>query len=153
MVLRDIFIELGEIFSFNYEKNQNGSYRVNTIIANIVYPSLYNNKEYSEGDICYFLKNTDYTYQHYPNIRNSFSELMNPKDNSKRFPVVEFADTLEIDNMYLYYKDLIQNLNHDNMLKLEAFIERIMNSEIMLHSKLKLVCRENYEFITWIIVF
>ena len=153
MVLRDIFTELGEIFSFNYEKNQNGSYRVNTIIANIVYPGLYNNKEYTENDICYFLKNTDYTYQHYPNIRNSFSELMNPKDNSKRFPVVEFADLMEIDSMYSYYKDLIQNLTNNNVLRLEAFIEKIMTSEIMLHSKLKLVCIENYEFITWIIIF
>ena len=38
MILRDIYKELGEIFDFKYEKNSNGSVRVNTVIAHLVYP-------------------------------------------------------------------------------------------------------------------
>ena len=153
MVLRDIFLEVGEIFNFDFEKNQNGSYRVNTIIAKLVYPELYNEGNFTEGGICYFLKNSDFTYQHYPNIRNSFSELMKPKAGSNRFPVSEFADMLDINRMYTYYQNLANGLNEENVKKLDLFIEKIMLEEAMLHSRLKLFCRENYEFITWIILF
>ena len=52
-ILRDIYLEIGEIFAFPYEKNQNGSYRVNTIIRNLVYPELFNKKEDNENEIIY----------------------------------------------------------------------------------------------------
>ena len=55
MVLRDIFLDIGEIFDFEYEKNQNGTYRVNTVIAKLVYPNLYSDEHFTEGEICYFL--------------------------------------------------------------------------------------------------
>ena len=153
MVLRDIYIELSEIFDFRYEKNLNGSYRVNTVIACVVYPELYTNEDFTEKDIGYFLKHSDFTYQHYPNIRNSFSELMNPKDGSTRFPVAEFADRIVIKCMYSYYKELIEKLDTDHRERLNAFIENTMETESMLHSKFKLFCSENYEFLTWIIIF
>ena len=153
MVLRDIFLDIGEIFDFEYEKNQNGTYQVNTVIAKLVYPDLYSDEHFTEGEICYFLKNSEYTYQHYPNIRNSFSELMKPKDGSNRFPVTEFADKLDIQGMYSYYDKLIKELSTDSLAKLNVFIEKTMHEEALLHSKLKLLCKENFEFITWIIVY
>ena len=109
LTLRNIYIELGEIFEFSYEKNQNGSYRVNTVIQYLVYPDLYLGQKYSENDICYFLAHPDFSYQSYPNIRNSFSELMNPKDTN-RLPVLLFCDSIDIKQMYLYYDRLISDL-------------------------------------------
>lgn len=37
MVLRDFFTQLGDIYDFHFEKNRNGSYRVNTVIKELIY--------------------------------------------------------------------------------------------------------------------
>ncbi len=152
MILRDIYLELSEIFDFRYEKNLNGSYRVNTVIACVVYPELYTNEDFTEKDIGYFLKHSDFTYQHYPNIRNSFSELMNPKDGSTRFPVAEFADRIDIKCMYSYYRELITGLSTEHLEQLNNFIDNTLESESVLHSRLRLFCSEKHEFLTWIII-
>ena len=41
MVLRDFFTQLGDIYDFHFEKNRNGSYRVNTVIKELIYDDLY----------------------------------------------------------------------------------------------------------------
>lgn len=153
MVLRDIYLELSTILDLKYEKNQNGSYRVNTVIASLVYPDLYMNGEFSENELCYFLKHAEYSYQHYPNIRNSFSELMNPKNGSNRFPVTEFADLLEVEKLYAYYSKLIDPLDLSKQEALKDFIERTLEQEPLIHSKLKLLCTRNHEYLTWIVIF
>lgn len=113
MVLRDFFTELEDIFDFHFEKNRNGSYRVNTVIASLVYPSLYEDGSFPESDLRYFLANPQDSYQNYPNIRNSFSELMNPKESSHRFPILEFSNQIDILQMYEYYGILCSDLmNH-----------------------------------------
>lgn len=153
MILRGIYKELGEIFDFRYEKNSNGSVRVNTVIAHLVYPSLYDDDKFTENDICYFLKHREYTYQHYANIRNSFSELMNPKANSNRFPVMEFANLIDINEMYSYYKGLISELDAESKDRINKFIDELMTKESILYSRFKIVCQHEYEFLTWIIIF
>lgn len=155
LTLRNIYIELGEIFGFSYEKNQNGSYRVNTVIQYLVYPDLYLGQKYSENDICYFLAHPDFSYQAYPNIRNSFSELMNPKDTN-RLPVLLFCDSIDIKQMYLYYDRLISDLKnqkYENYARLHAMLNTILNKDATFHARLKLTCSKEYEFLTWIILF
>ena len=103
MVLRDFFTELEDIFDFQFEKNKNGSYRVNTVIASLVYPAFYKDGTFSDNDLRYFLAHPQDSYQNYPNIRNSFSELMNPKENSHRFPILEFCSQIDIPQMLVYH--------------------------------------------------
>lgn len=154
--LRDIYLELGDIFQFSYEQNQNGSYRVNTIIRNLIYPALYQNQTYSENDICYYLAHPEYSYQGFPNIRNSFSELMNPKDHNNRYPVIIFCNTIEISKMYQYYEEKIDNLkttSKESEQRLQNFINHILEQDSAFYAKLKLSCEKNFEFLTWIILF
>lgn len=156
LTLRDIFLDLADIFGFSYEKNQNGSYRVNTVIRSLVYPELYTEKEHGENDIAYYLANPEYSYQAFPNIRNSFSELMSPKDNSNRFPVIFFCNEIEIPSMYRYYKMKIAALKvqaGEQTQKLRAFLNRIFEQDPTFQAKLNLSCEQDYEFLTWIILF
>lgn len=155
-ILRDIYLEIGEIFAFPYEKNQNGSYRVNTIIRNLVYPELFNQKEYNENDICYYLAHPEFSYQAVPNIRNSFSELMNPKKNSSRYPVIIFCNEIDVSSMYQYYKEQIvqpYSKNQDTYKRLQNFLTRIFDENPAFHAKLKLSCCKEWEFLTWIVLF
>lgn len=126
MVLRDFFTQLGDIYDFHFEKNRNGSYRVNTVIKELIYDDLYTSADFNESQIGYFLANDDLSYQNYPNIRNSFSELMNPKDNSNRFPVLEFADSIDIGKMYLYYNTLTNNLEQENRMFCATLLIRFL---------------------------
>lgn len=153
MILRDIFSELAEIFGFCYEKNKNGSYRVNTVIRALVYPELYTLHEFSEAQIGYFLKDPEVSYQNYPNIRNSFSELMNPREHSTRFPIEEFAGMIDIHQMYDYYAGLIKGLDSEKTMRLRRLIDDIFVKEAVLHTELKQICREIHEFIVWILLF
>lgn len=120
------FTQLGDIYDFHFEKNRNGSYRVNTVIKELIYDDLYTPSDFNESQIGYFLANDDLSYQNYPNIRNSFSELMNPKDNSNRFPVLEFADSIDIGKMYLYYNTLTNNLEQEKQDALCNFIDKVL---------------------------
>lgn len=120
------FTQLGDIYDFHFEKNRNGSYRVNTVIKELIYDDLYTSADFNESQIGYFLANDDLSYQNYPNIRNSFSELMNPKDNSNRFPVLEFADSIDIGKMYLYYNTLTNNLEQEKQDALCNFIDKVL---------------------------
>lgn len=154
--LRDIYLELGDIFHFSYEKNPNGSYRVNTVIRNLIYPELYMSKAHSSHDICYYLANPDFSYQAYPNIRNSFSELMNPKGTGNRFPVIFFCNEIEIPKMYQYYEERIAEVSAqtpDTHNKISTFLNHIFESDPTFFAKLKLSCSKDHEFLTWIIVF
>ena len=153
MTLRDIFIVIGNIFEFNYEKNLNGSYRVNTVIKNLVYPELYNSKPYSENEICYYLANYDFSYQNIPNIRNSFSELMNNTKTHNRFPVIYFCEQINIEKMYSYYKNLINSFDTNRKNILNDFLKELFDIEPTFFAHLKLICIENYEFLTWIIIY
>lgn len=156
LTLRDIYLDIGEIFEFPYEKNQNGTYRVNTIIRSIIYPELYTTKSHSENDIGYYLENPEYSYQSIPNIRNSFSELMNPKKNSNRYPVTFFCDEIQIPAMYRYYESRITVLkdhSKENYHRLQEFLSRIFEQDSAFHAKLKLSCEKDFEFLTWIILF
>lgn len=126
MVLRDFFTQLGDIYDFHFEKNRNGSYRVNTVIKELIYDDLYTSADFNESQIGYFLANDDLSYQNYPNIRNSFSELMNPKDNSNRFPVLEFADSIDIGKMYLYYIPLPTILSRKNRMLCAILLIRFL---------------------------
>ncbi|MGN0379547.1 MAG: hypothetical protein ACI4EU_08160 [Butyrivibrio sp.] len=148
MILRDIYDEICEIFHFKYEKNRNGTVRVNTIIRKLVYPELYKNKKWDTTQLEYFLENVEDSYQNFPNIRNSFSELMRPKDNSNRFPVMEFCDRINIEKMYSYY----DNLDYDEG-QLEAFIEKVFSAVPSFHTKLRAVCQKPTAFLVWIIIF
>lgn len=120
------FTQLGDIYDFHFEKNRNGSYRVNTVIKELIYDDLYTSADFNESQIGYFLANDDLSYQNYPNIRNSFSELMNPKDNSNRFPVLEFADSIDIGKMYLYYNTLTNNLEQENRMLCATLLIRFL---------------------------
>lgn len=120
------FTQLGDIYDFHFEKNRNGSYRVNTVIKELIYEDLYTSADFNESQIGYFLANDDLSYQNYPNIRNSFSELMNPKDNSNRFPVLEFADSIDIGKMYLYYNTLTNNLEQENRMLCAILLIRFL---------------------------
>jgi hypothetical protein len=156
MVLRDIFIELENIFDFHYEKNKNGTYRVNTVISCFVYPELYTAKEFRTTDICYFLAHPEDSYQNYPNIRNSFSELMNAKEKSNRFPIIDFCNQIDILQMYQYYEVLIHQLSMQNTEKaqqLTNFIKRISENDPIFYARLKLICNKPPQFLTWIIIF
>lgn len=152
MVLRDFFTQLGDIYDFHFEKNRNGSYRVNTVIKELIYDDLYTSADFNESQIGYFLVNDDLSYQHYPNIRNSFSELMNPKDNSNRFPVLEFADSIDIGKMYLYYNTLTNNLVQEKQDILCDFIDKVFEEDTILHARLRVICTSDYEYIVWIIL-
>lgn len=152
MVLRDFFTQLGDIYDFHFEKNRNGSYRVNTVIKELIYDELYTSADFNESQIGYFLANDDLSYQHYPNIRNSFSELMNPKDNSNRFPVLEFADSIDIGKMYLYYNTLTNNLVQEKQDILCDFIDKVFEEDTILHARLRVICTSDYEYIVWIIL-
>lgn len=152
MVLRDFFTQLGDIYDFHFEKNRNGSYRVNTVIKELIYDDLYTPSDFNESQIGYFLANDDLSYQNYPNIRNSFSELMNPKDNSNRFPVLEFADSIDIGKMYLYYNTLTNNLEHEKQDALCNFIDKVFEDDVILHARLRVICTSDYEYIVWIIL-
>lgn len=155
VTLRMIYLELGEIFAFPYEKNQNGSYRVNTVIRNLVYPELYTEKTWSENDLAYFLANPEYSYQAYPNIRNSFSELMNPK-STNRLPVTFLCEAIEIERMYRYYQDKIEELVREKQAqykRLQQFLAHIFDEDATFHAKLKLSCSQEHEFLTWILIF
>lgn len=146
--LRSIYEEVCDIFGFQYEKNRNGTVRVNTVIRKLVYPKLYSDGDYSEQEIRYFLCNDDASYQNYPNIRNSFSELMVPKSGSNRFPVMEFCDLIDIDEMYAYYREL-----ECDPARLHAFVNGIFSDNTALHTKLLSVCNSDIEFLVWIIIF
>lgn len=152
MVLRDFFTQLGDIYDFHFEKNRNGSYRVNTVIKELIYDDLYTSADFNESQIGYFLANDDLSYQNYPNIRNSFSELMNPKDNSNRFPVLEFADSIDIGKMYLYYNTLTNNLEQEKQDALCNFIDKVFEDDVILHARLRVICTSDYEYIVWIIL-
>ncbi len=52
MVLRDFFTQLGDIYDFHFEKNRNGSYRVNTVIKELIYDDLYTSADFNESQIC-----------------------------------------------------------------------------------------------------
>lgn len=153
MTLRDIFITIGEIFDFNYEKNTNGSYRVNTVIKYLIYPELYADKAYSENEICHYLTNSDFSYQNIPNIRNSFSELMNNKKNRNRFPVIYFCEQINIQSLYSYYNNLISSLNEQKRNSLSNFLKKIFDSEPTFFAHLRLICSKDYELLSWIIVY
>lgn len=156
MILRDIFTDIKEIFDFEYEKNPNGSYRVNTVIRKLVYPELYLCETYSDNDICYYLANYDYSYQSIPNIRNSFSELMNHTTMHNRFPIVYFSEQIDINKMYEYYRMLINDrVSRDTSKKnlLSDFFNKIFTDDPSLNAQLKLICHFEYEFLTWIIIF
>ena len=153
MILREIFTEFGDIFNLTYEKNRNGSYRVNTVIRELVYDQLYETCDYNDNQIGYFLKYPDMSYQNFPNIRNSFSELMNPKDESNRFPVLEFANSINMDNMYSYYDALVKSLDEEHYGRLQAFVNDIFEKTPVLHARLRIVCTNIHEYITWIIIF
>lgn len=156
LTLREIYLEIGEIFNFKYEKNLNGSHRVNTVIKNLVYPALYTSQEFGSNDICYYLANPEFSYQGYPNIRNSFSELMNPKETGNRYPVISFCNNIDINKMYMYYEKLIEQLkasDKDAVCRLTAFTDKIFDSNPAFHAKLKLLCHKTHEFLTWIILF
>ena len=152
MVLRDFFTQLGDIYDFHFEKNRNSSYRVNTVIKELIYDDLYTPSDFNESQIGYFLANDDLSYQNYPNIRNSFSELMNPKDNSNRFPVLEFADSIDIGKMYLYYNTLTSNLEQEKQDALCNFIDKVFEDDVILHARLRVICTSDYEYIVWIIL-
>ena len=154
--LRDIYLELGDIFHFPYEKNQNGSYRVNTVIRNLVYPDLYMSKSHNSNDICYYLANPDFSYQAYPNIRNSFSELMNPKKTGNRFPVIYFCDEISIPEMYRYYESCIVDIAvraPESYKRLSVFLNNIFDSDPSFYARLKLSCNKDHEFLTWVVIF
>ncbi len=154
MILRDIFLDLKEIFDFDYDQNPNGSYRVNSVIKNLVYPELYLNGTYTENDICYYLLNTDFSYQSIPNIRNSFSELMNHTTMHKRFPVIFFSEQIDIQKMYQYYDSLIKTSEkNEHEKKLSRFIKNIFNKDATFNAHLKLICQKDYEFLTWIVIY
>lgn len=156
MILRDFFTELEDIFNFHFDKNKNGSYRVNTIIASLVYPDFYQDKNYSTNDLRYFLAHPDDSYQNYPNIRNSFSELMNPKANSHRFPILEFCNQLDVSKMYAYYDNLCCQLmdnSKDNYQHLLSFLKRVAEDDPIFYAKLKLICNKPHQFLTWILIF
>lgn len=156
MVLRDFFTELEDIFDFHFEKNKNGSYRVNTVIASLVYPAFYKDGTFSDNDLRYFLAHPQDSYQNYPNIRNSFSELMNPKENSHRFPILEFCSQIDIPQMYDYYDLLCSNLmNHspEKYQRLLRFLKRIADNDPIFYAKLKLICDKPCQFLTWILIF
>ncbi|MBP3620558.1 MAG: hypothetical protein J6J16_02215 [Lachnospiraceae bacterium] len=156
MILRDVFLDIKEIFDFEYEKNPNGSYRVNTVIRKLVYPELYLSGTYSENDICYYLINHDYSYQSIPNIRNSFSELMNHTTMHKRFPVIFFSEQIDINKMYQYYDALIKKTSKESsghQEKLTTFIKKISENDPTFNAHLKLICKKDYEFLTWIIIY
>ena len=156
LTLRDIYLDIGEIFEFPYEKNQNGTYRVNTIIRSIIYPELYTTNKHSSNDIGYYLANPDCSYQSIPNIRNSFSELMNPKKNSNRYPVLFFCDEIEIPAMYRYYESRISVLKEhssESYHRLQDFLSGIFEQDTAFHARLKLSCEKDFEFLTWIILF
>ncbi len=156
LTLRDIYLDIGEIFEFPYEKNQNGTYRVNTIIRSLIYPELYTTNKHSSNDIGYYLANPDCSYQSIPNIRNSFSELMNPKKNNNRYPVLFFCDEIEISAMYRYYESRIAVLKEhskENYHRLQEFLNHILEQDSAFHAKLKLSCEKDFEFLTWIILF
>ena len=148
MTLRDIFEQICEIFHLEYEKNRNGTIRVNTVIRALVYPALYENIEWEDTCIEYFLAHPEDSYQNYPNIRNSFSELMRPKDNSNRFPVMEFCDRIDIEQMYRYY----ENMEYDEE-QLKTFISKLFDDAPLLHTKFKAVCKKSTDFLVWIIIF
>lgn len=152
MVLRDFFTQLGDIYNFHYEKNRNGSYRVNTVIKELMYNDLYISGNFKESQIGYFLTNYDLSYQYYPNIRNSFSELMNPKDNSNRFPILEFADSIDINKMYSYYNMLTDSLSKEKRDTLDDFINNVFEEDNILHARLRVICTTDYEYIVWIIL-
>lgn len=156
MTLREIFLELGELFDFEYEKNRNGTYRVNTIIRQLVYPELYTSQAFKANTICYYLAHPELSYQNEPNIRNSFSELMHPKDNSNRFPIVEFCEQIDIQKMYQYYETLISTLadsRPSSYQRLLQFLDKISAQNPILQAKLKLICNCNSEYLTWIILY
>lgn len=153
MTLRDIFIDIGNIFELNYEKNLNGSYRVNTVIKYLVYPELYMDKTYSENEICHYLANPDFSYQNIPNIRNSFSELMNNTKTHNRFPIIYFCEQIDIEKLYSYYKNLITSLDSYKKNILDDFLKEILSNEPTFYAHLKIICVEKYEFLTWIIIY
>ena len=156
MVLREVFIEVGELLNLTYEKNSNGTYRVNMVIRQLVYPELYMENEFIYNEIGYYLKHTEVSFQDEPNIRNVFSEFMRPKEKSNRYPTTEFCKLIDIDKMYDYYQKLFLNAceqNMDNKKRISDFIQRILEQEMDLHAKLKLTCKNESQFLVWIIIF
>lgn len=51
MTLRDIFEQICEIFHLEYEKNRNGTVRVNTVIRKLVYLELFENKKWDTAEL------------------------------------------------------------------------------------------------------
>lgn len=156
MILRDIFLTLEVLLDLHFEKNANGTYRVNTIIKELVYSSLYNNTNFQDNEIGYYLSNIEYSYQGEANIRNAFTELMRPKENSNRYPTACFCDSIDIDKMYDYYNERIQTVcrQHANrMTEIKEFIEETLSSDEELKSKLQLICHDSYQYLTWIVIF
>lgn len=156
MVLRDIFLTLEALLDLQYEKNANGTYRVNTVIRELVYPSLYENISFGDNEIGYYLANTEMSYQGEANIRNAFTELMRPKENSNRYPTACFCDRISIEKMYTYYKERIDKVceNHsEKMTVIRKFIEDCLSTDEEMKSKLQLICHEPQQYITWIVIF
>ncbi len=156
MILRDIFLTLENLLDLHYEKNANGTYRVNTVIKELVYPSLYLNQTFQDNEIEFYLANIEYSYQGEANIRNAFTELMRPRENSNRYPTLCFCDSIDINQMYNYYQQLIQkaSLNDsEKASKINNFIESSLASEEELRTKLQLICHQPYQYITWIVIF
>ena len=80
MVLRDFFTQLGDIYDFHFEKNRNGSYRVNTVIKELIYEDLYTSADFNESQIGYFLANDDLSYQNYITIHYLRKYVLYGKD-------------------------------------------------------------------------
>lgn len=156
MILRDIFLTLETLFDLHYEKNANGTYRVNTIIKELVYPSLYTEQDFQDNEIGYFLANMEYSYQGEANIRNAFTELMRPKEKSNRYPTACFCDSIDVEKMYDYYQQLVQtacDMDGKKAEDIKNFIEDTLSAEEELKTKLQLFCHEPWQYITWIIIF
>ncbi len=153
MTLRDIFLDIGDIFDFHYERNPNGTYRANTIIKQLVYPEIYLDDQFSENSICYYLQNDSISYQNVPNIRNSFTELMNNTIAHNRYPIIEFCELIDISRLYQYYQKLFLRLNEKKSIRASEFITSKLKEQPEFEAQLKTICSENYEYISWIIIY